>query len=142
LKKILFYNSSPYLTGSLISDLELAKLLVNNGFDVYFLTKINDLKNDYPQIKFLNFFRKFSIKHFDVIFLSESRAREKVHIFRLFYPRAKIFSVRRAMPKSTKLSIFIQNLFSDKILCVSEDIAKKISSKKTFLIYSFVDKIN
>jgi len=143
MKKILFINTAPYLAGSLLSDLKLAKLLQKNGFDVYFSTILENVKKEFNELKFIDFNEVLKkAKNFDIIFLTESKARNLLILIKFLNPKAKIFSVRRVLPKSTKLSILIQNLFSEKILCVSEDIAKRISSKKTFVIYSFVDKIN
>jgi glycosyltransferase involved in cell wall biosynthesis len=142
-KKILFINTAPYIAGSLLSDLKLAKLLQKNGFDVYFSTILENIKKEFNELKFIDFNEVLKkAKNFDIIFLTESKARNLLILIKFLNPKAKIFSVRRVLPKSTKLSILIQNLFSDKILCVSEAIAKRISSKKTFVIYSFVDKIN
>lgn len=143
MKKILFINTAPYPGGSLLSDLKLAELLQKNGFDVYFSTILESIKKEFNELKFIDFKEVLKyIKNFEVIFLTESKARNLLILIKFLNPKAKIFSVRRTMPKSTRLSIIIQNLFSDKILCVSEDIAKRIDSKKTFVIYSFVDKIN
>ncbi len=142
--KILFINSAPYPGGSLIADLKLANLLSENNFDVYFSTYLLNFKEQYPKLKFLEL-KLFNllklIRNFDVIFLTESKSRDLSFIFRTLNPKAKIFSIRRAKPKSTIISIKIQEFFCDKILCVSEDISKSINSKKTFIIYDFVEKI-
>ncbi len=142
--KILFINTAPYPGGSFISDLKLANLLSEKGFLVYFSTLLNEFREQFPNLKFINF--KVSeilkmVRNFDFVFLTESRARDMAFIIRFLNPKAKIFSVRRAMPKSTKISILIQELFCDKILCISEYIARRIGSKKSYVIYDFVDNV-
>ncbi|MEO0202747.1 MAG: glycosyltransferase family 4 protein [candidate division WOR-3 bacterium] len=143
--KILFINTSPYAAGSFIADVKLAKLLAENGFEVFFSTYLDSYRKYYTQLSFLKF--KFLdvlklIKQVDVIFLTESKARNLCTLVRILNPKARIFSVRRTKPKSTKISIKLQDAFCDKILCVSEDIANHINSKKTYIIYDFVESLN
>ena len=69
MKKILFINTLPYIAGSLLSDLKLAKLLQKNGFDVYFSTILENIKKEFDELKFIDFNEVLKkAKNFGIIF--------------------------------------------------------------------------
>ncbi|MCS7244594.1 MAG: glycosyltransferase family 4 protein [candidate division WOR-3 bacterium] len=143
--KLVFLNSAPYLAGSIISDLKLARLLYNNGFEVAFFSKIKHMIKNFEDLNILDFKILDIFKHIKkshVVFLTEKEARRLILPIRIVNPKIKIFSIRRALPKSTKISLLIQKLLSDKILCVSKSVANSINSKKTYVIYDFTESVS